>query len=196
MSVKREVTVLGAGVLGLTAAYQLALDGGYSVSVIAKSFPDEPDQDYTSQYAGANWRSVCENTDQRMIKWETETLAYFKDFSIKHPVLVSRCYAIDYFDERKPDVNDKRVIRADILAHKPWFHRICPEFRILDKEELPEGAISGVRFDTVTLNAPQYVIWLQIECRKLGVHFEKRVISDIAELSCFVIFNCTVIVSK
>lgn len=130
----QEVVVLGAGVIGLTVAYQLSADLRYSVRVIAKSLPVDPLEDYTSQYAGANWRSVCANDDYKMIALEEATLQYFREFSQTHPELVNKCMAYDVFDPREPDANDKRIFRKTEVNHGeiPWFERICPKFHIIE----------------------------------------------------------------
>ena len=136
----QEVLILGAGVVGLTTAYLLALQEKYSISVIAKSLPVDPSQDYTSQYAGANWRSVCANDDYRMIALETATLEHFRKLSETQPDLVNKCMAYDFFDPREADINDKRVFRQGEpgQGHVPWFARICKQFHIVDTKKLRE----------------------------------------------------------
>lgn len=133
-----DITVVGAGVIGLTVAYQLAALDRYNVKVVAKSLPIDPSLDYTSQYAGANWRSVCSNTDYQMIAFEEATLQYFRDFSNEHPELVNKCMGFDVFDPRDPDVNDKRTIRKhDVIGGElPWFQRICPKFAVMPTDSL------------------------------------------------------------
>ena len=181
-----EVTVLGAGVIGLTIAYQLSTTRpDVSVTVVAKSFPDAPDIDYTSQYAGANWRSVCANTDTDMIQYERSTLLYLRDFATRHPELVRVCKAVDYFDPRQPDAHDARIVRKTDAGggEVPWFADICDGFRVLGDDELPAGAEFAVEFNTVTINAPKYVHWLFEQCQKNGVKFERRTVSSLSELN-------------
>lgn len=180
---RTEVTVLGAGVIGLTIAYQLSSRSDLAVKVVSKCFPDAPAHDYTSQYAGANWRSVCANTDIAMMQYEKDTLLYLRDFADKHPDLVRKCKAVDYFDPREPDVHDARIVRKTDIGdgELPWFAAICPEFRVLDTAELSAGAAFAVEFGTVTINAPAYVRWLQDACRDRGVSFEQRAVSSLAD---------------
>lgn len=136
---------MGAGVIGLTLAYQLSTDPRFKVRVVSKSLPIDADVDYTSQYAGANWRSVCANDDYRMIALEEATLHYFREFSKHHPELVNECMSYDFFDPREPDANDRRIVRETDVAggEVPWFERICKRFHTLPKEDLRESAFPG-----------------------------------------------------
>lgn len=139
-----EVVVLGAGVLGLTIAYQLSSDSKYNVRVIAKSLPIDASVDYTSQYAGANWRSVISNTDYQMIACEEATLKYFREFSKEHPELINRCMSYDIFDPRDPDANDQRIIRKVATAQEvPWFERICDKFHMMQEDSLRKMSLSA-----------------------------------------------------
>lgn len=133
-----SVVVIGAGVIGLTVAYQLCQRQALKITVLAKSLPVEADVDYTSQYAGANWRSVCSNNDFKMIEYEEATLRHFRAFSKIHPELVRECMSYDVFDPRKPDQNDQRIIRKTAVSdgELPWFERICPKFAVTKSEDL------------------------------------------------------------
>jgi len=44
-----------AGVLGLTTALKLALEGNQSVTVVANHMPGDQHAEYTSIWAGVNW---------------------------------------------------------------------------------------------------------------------------------------------
>lgn len=133
-----QIAVLGAGVIGLTLAYQLSEDEDLQVKVFAKSLPIDADIDYTSQYAGANWRSVCANDDYKMIAFEEATLKHFREFSNDHPELVNKCMSYDVFDPREPDSNDRRIIRKTAVAEGelPWFERICEKFSVTQGSDL------------------------------------------------------------
>lgn len=140
-----EVAVLGAGVIGLTLAYQLSEASkteipAAKITVLTKSLPIDPEVDYTSQYAGANWRSVCSNADFKMIGYEEATLKYFREFSKRHPDLVNECMSYDVFDPREADVNDQRIVRKTAVAdgEMPWFERICKKFSVTAAQDLRE----------------------------------------------------------
>lgn len=47
---------ISAGVSGLTTALLLSKQKGYSVTIVAKHMPGDYDIEYTSPWAGANYR--------------------------------------------------------------------------------------------------------------------------------------------
>ncbi|KAI9713426.1 MAG: hypothetical protein M1820_000808 [Bogoriella megaspora] len=49
------ITVLGAGVVGLTTALLLAKNPMYKITVLAKHMPGDYDIEYASPWAGANY---------------------------------------------------------------------------------------------------------------------------------------------
>tara|TARA_R110002003_G_scaffold54_32_gene4922 strand:+ start:2283 stop:2639 length:357 start_codon:yes stop_codon:yes gene_type:complete len=56
----QNITILGAGVVGLTTS--LVLAGIYpsaTITVVAKHFPGDRSIEYTSPWAGANWSSMA-----------------------------------------------------------------------------------------------------------------------------------------
>jgi glycine/D-amino acid oxidase-like deaminating enzyme len=55
MNSQPQIVVLGAGVLGLTTALNLALEGNRFVTVVAKHMPGDHHPEYTSLWAGVNW---------------------------------------------------------------------------------------------------------------------------------------------
>ena len=55
------------------------------------------------------------------------------------------------------------------------------QFRILDKNEVPSGAISGVAFTTVSLNPEIYLPWLKGELEARGVQFIRKRVYSIGE---------------
>jgi D-amino-acid oxidase len=46
--------------------------------------------------------------------------------------------------------------------------------------ELPKGTV-GVEFSSISVNAPQYILWLAAQLKKGGVAIERRFLSNIAE---------------
>ncbi|KAF9344088.1 hypothetical protein BGX26_004829 [Mortierella sp. AD094] len=68
-----NVNILGAGVSGLSTALALLEKGHYSVKIIASHLPSDLSIDYTSPWAGANWRSFADNADIEQQKLDTAT---------------------------------------------------------------------------------------------------------------------------
>lgn len=56
-----------------------------------------------------------------------------------------------------------------------------------------DGAAFGIRFETVTINAPEYVKWLYAECVKRGVVFEKKEVDHFRDIdqAMKIVMNCT-----
>jgi D-amino-acid oxidase len=55
-----NITILGAGVIGLTSALVLAHSyPSATITVVAKHFPGDRSIEYTSPWAGANWSSMA-----------------------------------------------------------------------------------------------------------------------------------------
>jgi len=80
-SAKKEVIVLGAGVVGLTTALEIQSTGKYKVIIIAEILPNDPKSiKYTSQWAGAH-HIYNRNTDEEQYKMERETFDRFWELS-------------------------------------------------------------------------------------------------------------------
>ncbi|KAF0562311.1 nucleotide-binding domain-containing protein [Gigaspora margarita] len=60
---KKQVTVIGAGISGLTTA--VLLQEQYNVTIVSRELPGELKDGYTSPWAGANWRSHAKLDDIR-----------------------------------------------------------------------------------------------------------------------------------
>jgi D-amino-acid oxidase len=56
----QHITILGAGVIGLTSSIVLAHTyPSATITVVAKHFPGDRSIEYTSPWAGANWSSMA-----------------------------------------------------------------------------------------------------------------------------------------
>ncbi len=67
---KREVTVIGAGVIGLSTGIRL-LERGYPVRLVARELPPET----TSNRAAAIWYPYRAYPEERVLGWGRETFA-------------------------------------------------------------------------------------------------------------------------
>jgi D-amino-acid oxidase len=73
----QNVTVLGAGVVGLTSALVLAhAYPSARITVVAKHFPGDRSIEYTSPWAGANWSSMAHD-DGPLEKYDEVTFKRF-----------------------------------------------------------------------------------------------------------------------
>ncbi|KAF0558589.1 nucleotide-binding domain-containing protein [Gigaspora margarita] len=62
----------------------------------------------------------------------------------------------DYWDKLPENFSD------------PWFKTLCPNYRHLKKEELPEGVEFGTTYKTISINAPKYLEYLLYKFKSLG----------------------------
>jgi D-amino-acid oxidase len=62
-----------AGVIGLQTALSL-LESGFSVTILAQHFPGDFSAEYTSPWAGGQWRSHAEEEDTEQREWDLTTL--------------------------------------------------------------------------------------------------------------------------
>ncbi|GJJ68623.1 D-amino-acid oxidase [Entomortierella parvispora] len=181
------VVVIGAGVVGLTTALLFQCNG-YDVTVISADFPrDEPHPDYASPKAGAHWRSMCDEDDQRAKEFDTLSYRTFKELA-KDPHSGIRIRdAIDYFDYN-PTGHSDRV---------PWWSAIVDDFKqIPSTNEFP----IAYSYKTPVIHPSIYLAFLLHRFRAEGGHIQHRQLSHVAEAALWVgtkhtpvkiIINCT-----
>lgn len=69
-----------------------------------------------------------------------------------------------------------------MFSPTPWYSRLFPDFRELEKHELPEGVFSGCQFTGICINTAIYLPWLLGQCRKQGVVFRRGSVTHIREV--------------
>ncbi|GAA6061765.1 hypothetical protein JCM10212_000745 [Sporobolomyces blumeae] len=167
MPESRKVVVIGAGVVGLTAALAL-VQAGYKVRILARDLPqDVTSTAFASPWAGANWCPFKSLRDgPREAKWETET---FKKLS----ELIPSGLAIALKGTRRFATSEE-----GLLGH--WYKDVVPNYRILSPSECPPGAV-GVSFDTLSVNAPRYIQHLASLLASNGVEIERSTVRSLDE---------------
>ncbi|KAK4046353.1 hypothetical protein OIV83_006134 [Microbotryomycetes sp. JL201] len=65
-----------------------------------------------------------------------------------------------------------------LLGH--WYKDVLPRYAILPASECPKGAV-GVEFETLSVNAPKYIVWLHDELVKLGATFHRKTLNSVDE---------------
>ncbi|KAJ7593507.1 FAD dependent oxidoreductase [Mycena floridula] len=145
----KQVVVLGAGVVGLTAALSLQEKGAYAVTIVAEVFPsDAKTIKYTSLWAGAHHTSEAARDDLRQQKIDQET--YHKMWDMSAPGgpaegCFMRIPHVQYYNETFEEPHP--------LA---WMH----DFKVLPRSSLIGQAVAGVSFSTVTIDTPVYLNYL------------------------------------
>ncbi|KAL8283777.1 hypothetical protein RQP46_005209 [Phenoliferia psychrophenolica] len=155
----QRVVVIGAGVIGLTSALVLA-EAGFAVKIVARDLPEDSySQGFASPWAGANWCPfVSKEENPRLCAWEKATFLKLKQLmpsGLVIPLLGTRRFA---------------ATEKGLLGH--WYRDFVPNYRVLKPEECPPGAVGAI-FDTVSLNAPQYLRWLAEQIRSRGIIIER-----------------------
>ncbi|KIK70227.1 hypothetical protein GYMLUDRAFT_213420 [Collybiopsis luxurians FD-317 M1] len=152
---KKEIIVLGAGVIGLTTAIRIQEAKGdqYHVTIIAETFPsDSRTISYTSFWAGA--QAICTRTDDvNLRRMERETFDEVWELSEPDSGAAKGCLlrCMDYTyhtEETKHPENEEHPCS------------ILPDFRQLRTDELVEGAVQGFAFTSVTFDIPRYLPYL------------------------------------
>ncbi|RJK93891.1 FAD-dependent oxidoreductase [Vallicoccus soli] len=156
-----RVTVVGAGVVGLTVAHELAA-AGHAVRVLA----DADAQASTSGAAAALWFP----------------------HGVPHTPQVLASAAATYrrlVDLARDPATGVRVRAGTVLSRRPdpdrsWTSAV-PEHRVLGPGEAPAGA-SGVRCTVPLAVTGTYLAWLQEQVRRRGVALERRAVGSLAEV--------------
>ncbi|GAA5865820.1 hypothetical protein JCM3774_003109 [Rhodotorula dairenensis] len=169
MGEKQRVVVLGSGVIGLSCALALA-QRGFKVHVVARDLPqDTVSQTFASPWAGANWTPfMTKDAGPRQAKWEEATFKQWVN-------LVPQGLAMWLKGTRRYAEDE-----SGLLGH--WYKEIVPNYRHLDPSECPTGAV-GVMYDTLSVNAPKFCQYLQHEGQKLGVTFERKLVTSLEQIA-------------
>ncbi|GJE89627.1 FAD-binding oxidoreductase [Phanerochaete sordida] len=164
-----HIVILGAGVIGLSAAHVLSERyPSYKFTVVARDLPEEADmnsQAWASPWAGADWSPIGDFEEKRY-KRELTTFNRLWDM-IPSGLVRTLPSRICYTEE----IDDAKI----------WYKDLVRDFRILDKDEVPSGAVAGVAFTTVSLNPQLYLPWLRAELAARGVTFLRRRVASIQE---------------
>ncbi|KAF5572425.1 FAD dependent oxidoreductase [Fusarium pseudocircinatum] len=165
-----SVTILGAGVTGLTIASQLPID--YRVTIVGQHLPDDPvDFDYASQWGGACWVGVP-NSSPRDQKLQLD--AYSGLYRI----------ASEHTDSGLKISEVKEVIEQGVHAspEEIWWQDKIPGFRFLKPDELPERAEWGMIYPSIIISPQVFLKWLKARLAARGVQFKRMAIRDLHEL--------------
>ncbi|OCL13599.1 FAD dependent oxidoreductase [Glonium stellatum] len=193
-----NITVIGAGVVGLTTALVLSKHANFKVTVVAKHMPGDYDIEYASPWAGANYLPVGV-PGTNLQRFERDTWPEL------HRICTEVAEAGIHFQDtliykREKDVHTSTGEWLNELCKKDaWFRDILPNFRILPASELPPGIDSATAFTSVCINTAIYLPWLVGQCVKAGVIIKRAIVSHVAEAASLhhtgepagVVVNCT-----
>jgi D-amino-acid oxidase len=142
-----RVTVVGAGVVGLTCAARLLADG-HRVDVLARELPLET----TSATAAAIWYPYRASPVERVTEWARESFAVFGDLAAQ-----------------SPDSGVRMRAGTEVLslpAVLPEWADTVPD--LVETHAVPDGYRSGWRFTTPVVEMPVYLPWLAAQVLDRG----------------------------
>ncbi|KAJ1953588.1 hypothetical protein EC988_002907 [Linderina pennispora] len=194
---KREVVVIGAGVIGLTVSNRLQESGAFDVTIVAEHIPQHKSvgqresTGWASPWAGAHWRAWAGDKDTLLQDMELETYREMQRLARTAPESgISEAEGVDLFED-KP-------------ANGLWYATKVDDVQELRKSELPEGVAYGLKYSTLLINVPQYLSYLKAQFEGLGGRVIQGRLDHIREALLFVqtrkdpplVINCTALGSR
>lgn len=176
-----EVTVVGAGVIGLTTALTLQ-ERGHTVRVVAAARGPET----TSAIAGAVWFPYRAGPPDKVAAWAAHTRRWLVDLARTMP-------------DAGIDVLTGYEITNETVSPppRPWWAALptmegdALALEIADVERVPSpvtGRPDAWRFTAPRAQPSLFLPWLEA---KLGKPIERRVVTDLARESGDIVVNCT-----
>ncbi|KAF7350765.1 D-aspartate oxidase [Mycena sanguinolenta] len=170
---KKQVVVIGAGVIGLTTAIHLQEKDGYEVTIVAEIWPsDHPSAHYTSHWAGGHHCTAAESDDMRQRVMDDRTHEVFWTMSEPgHPA--EKCFI--------------RTPQYEHYFEEDGYPRglgTMPDFRYMEKSELIPGAVCGISFTAISFDPPVYLDYLHKRFLEAGgklVHGSVQHIKQVVE---------------
>ncbi|WP_028651000.1 FAD-dependent oxidoreductase [Nocardioides halotolerans] len=134
-----RVTVVGAGVIGLSCALRL-LEAGHRVDVLARELPRET----TSAVAAAIWYPYRAWPQERVLAWSRSSYAAFAALAAEDP----DCGVV------LREGTEVGLTRAE----KPWWADAVPDLH--ETLDVPAGHDGGWAFTAPVVEMPVYLEWL------------------------------------
>ncbi|WP_238219292.1 FAD-dependent oxidoreductase [Tsukamurella pulmonis] len=155
-----EVTIVGAGVVGLSCAVRL-LEAGHGVRVYGR----EPSLETTSAVAAAVWYPYLAEPRDRVTGWSAATLAEFTVLAARGVDGVVMTPGTEIFRER---------------VDEPWWTTAVPSVERVDRPR--PGYAEGWSFVSPVIEMPVYLPWLVARVRALGGTVEQRTVASLGDL--------------
>jgi D-amino-acid oxidase len=157
-----DVTVVGAGVVGLTCALRL-VEAGVGVQVVARDRGEAT----TSSVAAAVWYPYRAFPFERVLRWAEASYAEFVDLARREPAAAVQMRA------------GTELLRDD--GPDPWWASAVPDLvKVSGPPHVPAGFAVGWRFTAPVVDMSRYLPWLESRLADRGVVPEQ---ADLADLS-------------
>ncbi|WP_435176378.1 FAD-dependent oxidoreductase [Actinacidiphila sp. bgisy145] len=171
MATTEHITVIGAGVSGLTTAVVLA-EAGRRVQVIAEDIPGR-----TSLAAGAMWGPYLVEPKDKVDQWSRYSLEVFRKLAT----------------DPATGVRITNGIEASRHADAPpdWATTL-PGFQPCKPDRLPPGFTTGYRFEVPLIDMPVYLDYLQTRLLSAGATLTQATVTDLDDPTLGpTVVNCT-----
>ncbi|KAI9328697.1 FAD dependent oxidoreductase [Obelidium mucronatum] len=183
---QQTIAVLGSGVQGLTTALLLLHQGAKKVVVIANASVaeyDKKDSCFASPKAGANWQTFAGDNDHRLQEYDEATYYTLWSLSFLPQCGIMRLPGFQFFDEKPAD-----------FKH-PWYSRFVKNYAYATATDLPPSKKFGIKYETVTMNVPQYLTWLASRVKAMGGTFIVKKLNHwedaLKDVDASIVVNCT-----
>jgi D-amino-acid oxidase len=159
-----DVTVVGAGVSGLTCGVRL-LEEGCRVTIVARELPAET----TSAVAGAVWFPYRVAPNERTGPWAEAGYRRFAALAGDASAPVTMV--------------ELTMLYPEPLREEPWWAASVPGARVRASrpDELPDGYGDGRTVRVPCIQAPAYLDWLVRRFESLGGALELREVASLEE---------------
>ncbi|KAF4313420.1 putative d-amino-acid oxidase protein [Botryosphaeria dothidea] len=163
----KHVVVIGAGVIGLQTAITL-LEAGAAVTIVAKHVPGDKSIDYTSPWAGAQWRTHALNEDKEIQQWDIESYNVWLDWIGKEKSQAA--FATNSGLEKFHSIFYWTAPDSEIASgpRSAWWAPFMRNFKEIEPSSLPAGVHAGATYDAVTIDTGVYLPFLLSRARSLG----------------------------
>ncbi|MDA0243878.1 MAG: FAD-dependent oxidoreductase [Chloroflexi bacterium] len=160
---QRQVTIIGAGVMGLSCGVRL-LEAGWQVEVVTRDMPAET----VSAVAAAVWYPYKAYPADKVLGWGA--IAY-NEFVRLHQTDPAAGILMVPVEEPLPTA-----------APDPWWRSAVPDFHRLPADRLPEGFVDGYAFTAPVIDMSLYLEYLLSRYRALGGTITQRPLANLAEV--------------
>jgi D-amino-acid oxidase len=169
-----RVTVLGAGVSGLTCGVRLLEAGATAVTIVARDLPAAT----TSAVAGAVWFPYRVAPNERTGPWAESSYRRFAALTADGDAPVSMV--------------ELTMLYPEVLREEPWWLGAVPGERVRASRpgELPDGYGDGRAVQVPCIEAPAYLDWLARRFADLGGRLEQRAVDRLDDLPGDAVVDC------
>ncbi|MGW0808109.1 FAD-dependent oxidoreductase [Nonomuraea sp. NPDC002799] len=180
--VEREIAVIGAGVMGMTAA-TLLMDLGLNVTIYSDRKPVET----TSYKAGGQWAASILEYSKEFRKVQ-EFQYILRTAYTMFKASIGKGFGVSEVDNYSLNATSGLDVVHDLVPG------LLPQREYLRRMPFEGHNISGYRYRTLLIEPPIFIPRLERDLRARGVAFINRRFSNIADvltLTQKIIINCT-----